>query len=239
MKSNVIILTSGLTGSSVLTALISRAGYWTGENTHKKPKYDTFENEELISLNLKIFEQGDYHGDYLNQFSPEAISRISTLSQHVDLAPYRLFLEKCNQHSPWVWKDPRLWLTIRFWKDLLDLKQCKFIVLSRGARQMWFSTLLRRQIVSYRDSKNFEQGVKQSAIEFLESNKLPYLRVQYEDLILQPAETIQQLNRYLETSLTVDDLKGVYHKPLYKSPNSSLPEALKALLIYAKNYSSR
>ena len=32
LNPNVIILTSGISGSSVLTGLISRAGYWTGDN---------------------------------------------------------------------------------------------------------------------------------------------------------------------------------------------------------------
>jgi hypothetical protein len=50
---NVIVLTSGLSGSSVLTSLVAKAGYWTGE-THKKHDYDTYENTELLDLNLKI-----------------------------------------------------------------------------------------------------------------------------------------------------------------------------------------
>ena len=54
-RRNVIILTSGLTGSSVLTGLISRVGYWNGDQTHKK-EYDTCENSELISLNLSLFQ---------------------------------------------------------------------------------------------------------------------------------------------------------------------------------------
>ena len=122
MKPNVIILTSGLTGSSVLTGLISQAGYWTGDSTHKKKDYDTFENEELIDLNLRIFQEADYKGNYLTQFSPETLARINSLSKTMDGSLYRAFVEKCSQHRPWVWKDPRLWMTIHFWKDILDLK---------------------------------------------------------------------------------------------------------------------
>src|SRR5690242_9748399 len=60
-NSNVIILTSGLTGSSVLTGLIARAGYWTGSQTFKK-EYDTFENVELIRLNRDLFAAAGYSG---------------------------------------------------------------------------------------------------------------------------------------------------------------------------------
>src|ERR1700686_3366711 len=75
MKHNVIILTSGLTGSSVLTGLIARAGYWPGDRTHKKKEFDTYENEELIDLNRRIFEQANYHGNYLMDFSPGVLAR--------------------------------------------------------------------------------------------------------------------------------------------------------------------
>jgi hypothetical protein len=47
MRKNVIILTSGLSGSSVLAGLIANAGYWVGDETFKKDDYDTFENREL------------------------------------------------------------------------------------------------------------------------------------------------------------------------------------------------
>lgn len=239
MKRNVIILTSGLTGSSVLTGLISQAGYWTGETTHKKKDYDTYENSELIELNQRIFKDSGYSENYLTQFSPEGIAKISALSKHPADDAYRVFLEKCARQGPWIWKDPRLWMTIRFWQKLLDLESCQFIVLTRGFRQLWVSTTLRRQIVTYRDSEAYERHVQNSALEFLRTNRLQYLALKYEDLIVHPAETIAALNGYLDTSLTVEDLRRIYHKPLYKLPGSSPLEFIKALLIYAKNYSER
>src|SRR5690242_8271422 len=127
MRKNVIILTSGLTGSSVLTALISRGGYWTGDLTHNKKEYDTFENRELIDLDLNLFSEARYHGNYTMEFSSEMIRRIASLHGVIEDTPYRRFLDKCNQHRPWIWKDPRLWLTIRFWAHLLNLEECKFL----------------------------------------------------------------------------------------------------------------
>src|SRR5229473_2043132 len=38
--------------------------------------------------------------------------------------------QNAMEHRPWVWKDPRLWLTIYFWKSLLSLDQCRFILLT-------------------------------------------------------------------------------------------------------------
>lgn len=237
-RRNVIILTSGITGSSVLAGFLAQSDYWAGNATHKK-EYDTYENQELIDLNLRIFQQSDYTGNYLTEFSPSAIARIASLSGRIDNSRYRQFLTTCNEHRPWVWKDPRLWLTIHFWKHLLNLDECQFIVLTRDFMHAWVSVTLRRNIISYHSFKRYEQAIKDSIIGFLDSNKLPYLHVTYEELITRPEETISQMNTYLEANLKVEDLKAVYHKPLYKTPRSSAVNYAKAALIYIKNYSGR
>lgn len=239
MKKNVVILTSGLSGSSVVTGLLARAGYWIGDSTFKKSDYDTFENRELIELNLRLFQEAGYKGNYLLEFSPEAMQDIGALAGKIDESAFREFIAKCDRNQPWIWKDPRLWLTIRFWKHLMDLEACSFIVLTRGLMQSWISSTLRRQITSYRYARKYETSIQQSALHFLSENRIPHLDVTYEGLILHPAETIDRLNRYLDTDLGVEDLKAVYHKPLYKNPRSSLAKHMKAMLIYAKNYSQR
>jgi hypothetical protein len=239
VTSNAIILTSGLSGSSVLTGLLSRAGFWTGESTHKKAQYDTFENEELITLNLKIFKEAAYNGNYMMEFSEKALNRIGGLYEKIDSQPYWELVNKCEQHRPWIWKDPRLWLTIRFWKNLLPLEHCRFILLTRDLMQTWVSQTLRRQITTYRYSRNYEQRIQQSVMSFFRENALPHLMVSYEDLIVHPARTIDRLNRFLDIQLGVDDLRKVYRKPLHKSPRRSWVKHLQAVAIYVKNYSER
>jgi hypothetical protein len=239
VKRNVIVLTSGLSGSSVLTGLIARAGYWTGDSTHKKRDYETFENRELIELNLRLFQEAAYTGNYQVEFCSQAMDDIASLSGRITDDAYARFVEKCNQHQPWVWKDPRLWMTIRFWRDFLDLGDCRFILLTRGVMQTWISSTLRRQIVSYNYLRTLENRIQQSVLKFIEQNAASYLHLSYEGLILRPADTLKELNRLLETELTVEDLKRVYYKPLYKSPRPSWANHLKAVAIYAKNYSER
>jgi len=238
MKQNVIILTSGLSGSSVLTSLIARASYWAGDNTQKK-EYDTYENAELVRLNLQLFEAAGFSPEFQTRgFSPEALDKICSLRASLDLAPFREFLNRCNDHRPWIWKDPRLWLTIRFWNNLLDLKDCRFVLLTRNQTQCWISTTLRRQIVTYKSFLIYEKLIQESILEFFDESRAPHLYMRYEDLLLHPVETIGQLNEFLGTALTVGDLTAVYHKPLYKIPRSRL-DLLKAISIYLKNYSER
>ena len=237
--SNVIILTSGLTGSSVLTGLIARGGHWTGTSTHKKPTYDTFENGGLIELNRKLVSSTGGSENYVMEIAPEMINRIEDLYTKIDLTPYRQFVEDCNLHRPWIWKDPRLWMTIRFWKRLLPVNDCKFIILTRDYLQCWISEILRGQIKSFRYSKAYEQRIAESAVAFCKEAGLPYLHVRYEELIVTPEKTLEGLNRFLGTTLTVDDLRGIYRKGLYKMPRRSALDHVKAICIYAKNYGHR
>ena len=238
MRKNVIILTAGLSGSSVLASLISTAGYWVGDNTFRKADYDTYENEDLIQLNLRLFQEAGYKGDYTTSFSQEVLERIASGYEQFTHSPYLAFLAKCNDHRPWLWKDPRLWLTIRFWKHLLNLEDCNFVLLTRDPLQSWISANIRRQIQSYRYVKYYNDRVNESIKNFLSDNSLPHLHLQYEELVLGPDAAIAKLNGYLSTHLGVEDLQAVYNKPLYKNPRSFW-DLLKAGSIYVKNYSRR
>jgi hypothetical protein len=235
---NAIVLTSGLSGSSVLAGLISQAGYWTGDKTFKK-EYDTYENAELISLNRQLFQQAGYTGDFTMEFSQEAIDLVSLLKGRIDETPYREFLKKCDAHRPWVWKDPRLWVTIRFWAHLLPMENCRFILLTRNPRHTWVSATLRRQIRSFASAKRYELSIEESLVAFLRAEGLSCLRLTYEKVIGTPEEAIAELNSLLGTHLTVEDLKRFYRGPLYKAPRSSPVDGIKAMLIYLKNYSKR
>jgi O-antigen/teichoic acid export membrane protein len=238
MARNVIVLTSGLTGSSVLTGLVARAGYWTG-TTHRKEDYDTYENQGLIELNRQLFEAAGYTGNYMTEFSPVLLDKIESLHGVVDGERYRLFVAQCKEHGPWVWKDPRLWITIRFWKRYLDFENCRFLLLTRGYMQCWVSGTLRRQIRSYKDSRQYEESVQNAIREFLVDSGADFMQLSYEDLVVAPELTIARLNGFLGTTLSVAGLRSVYHKPLYRTPRGSIRDYVKAVLIYLRNYSHR
>ena len=245
MRKNVAILTTGLSGSSVLTALISKAGYWLGDSTFKRYDYETFENNELVDLNRMICQEAGYWGNHHREFSVEAIQKVAglygTLTGYPDnplLSRCAEFVEKCKDHQPWIWKDPRLWLTLYFWQFLVDWRECQFILLTRDYKQGWTGELLRRAVWSYRAFKEYQESVKGVMLDFLAANQLSFFHLKYEDLIMRPAESICSLNSYLNINLTVNDLRKVYAKPLYKAPRSSWDFSI-AVLIYLKNYSER
>ena len=237
---NLIVLTSGLSGSSVLTGTIVSAGYWAGDLTYKKPDYDTFENEELIRLNRRLFEKISFRYAYHTHFSRNALMAIEALSGKIDLYPFRDFVSRCDEHSPWVWKDPRLWMTIRFWKNAVNLERCKFVLLRRGFFQAWLSATSRRLIQSYTHLKTYESKVWESVLSFVEENGFQYTTLSYEDLIEYPDKSMAALNRLVGKEVfSPENLKSIYRKPIYRRPGTPFPGVAKALMIYAKNYRER
>ena len=237
LKKNVIVLTLGLSGSSVLTGLIARAGYWTGNDTAKK-EYDTYENRELVRLNSELLAAADYRKDYTSEFSWDAIKQVSSLKGNIDPAAYERFLTQCEAHRPWIWKDPRLYLTIRFWANFLDFEQIQFILLTRDQRQAWISQQLRRQVSTYAYFQRYDDGLRESLVSFLDENRISYLNMRYDDLIVRPEDALASLNGHIGASLTVDDLQAIYTGRLYRRPRSYRDFA-KAVAIYVKNYSER
>ncbi len=237
-KKNIIILTSGLVGSSVLTAMMSRAGYWVGDQTMKKHDYNTWENNELIELNKKILSDTGFDANWTMEYQPDYIDRVMSKAGHLDPAPYRAFVDKCNQHSPWIWKDPRLWLTIRYWMNFLDKENVFFLIIKRESLQSWISIILRRQIQTFAYLKKYFEGTNGAIMDSVHSLQLPHLEIPYEDLLTAPETVIQRINDQLGTTLTVDDLRAVFRGRLYKKQHG-LFNFLKASAIYLKNYSIR
>ncbi len=236
---NVIILTHGWTGSSVFAALLSKAGYWCGDNTFKKVDYDTYENLRLVELNNQLLKELDYTGNREHEIlSSEVLDELARKASTIDLTPYREFLNECQQHKPWIWKDPRLALTIRIWAKLLPLDEVAFIVLTRDDEQAWITSNLRRHIQSYAFTRNYNGAITNSIKKFLNENHQEFIEFKFEDLQLTPEKTVEELNQLLDLRLTLDDLKSVYKFPLYKKTRG-LKDKLTAWLIYLKNYRSR
>ena len=237
-KRNVIVLTSGLAGSSVLTALVARAGYWTGDSTFKKSDYDTWENHELVQLNKKILEDVGFSEDWTKRFDKNFVPAVSSNFDALDDEPYIDFVKKCSEHSPWIWKDPRLWLTIRYWARLVDLSNTVFLLIRREPLQAWISTLIRRQIQTYSYGRNLRDGIYGTIVDFVQQNDLTYLEITYEDLMRRPETAVAEINKYLKTDLSSDDFLSVFRGKPYRRQHGVI-DLLKALAILLRNFSQR
>jgi hypothetical protein len=236
---NVIILTGGLTGSSALAGLLTKAGYWCGEDTFKKSDYNTYENAELIELNRRLMKRvGVAEKEYTMAFQPDAIRRIEALRGVESDADFRAMIARCEEHAPWVWKDPRLWLTVRFWAPLLDWGRIRVLLLRREPVQAWISTTQRRQIQTYRYQKEYNDAIQASLREFLAANGIRHLSVLFEDLIVTPEQEVARLSDFLGHAVTMEHFRSSYEGDFYRKPKQ-LRDGVEAALIYLKNYGER
>jgi hypothetical protein len=235
---NVIILTGGLTGSSALAGLLAAAGFWSGDETFRKPDYNTYENSDLIRLNRRLMHRAGVGEEYAIRFLPDAIVRIASLAGVEDPGEYRSHIARCEAHAPWLWKDPRLWLTIRFWSGLLDWRRVRVQLLRRDHMQAWVSCMQRRQVQTYEYARRYNESIQSSLREFLDSHAIRYLPVLFEDLILTPEHEIARLAGFLEADIMLQHLESTYDGTLYRRPKS-IADTVEAGLIYLKNYRER
>jgi hypothetical protein len=241
-RDNVLVLTSGLSGSSVVTALLSAAGYFTGDSTYKKKDYDTFENSLLVALNEQLLAYVGYGAEYSERVLSDKLEKIKALAtgqdQAFDRQPFSEFVHSLKGHQPWLWKDPRLWATVPFWLEMLSDQPLKIVFVDRNMQQRWISEILRRNIQSYAYLQDYNQRIKAIVSDFANNNNIPLLSIEFDELIQNPEHTIAEVNSFLGTSLQLADLKRIYRLPLYKRPRG-LRDLLLAMLIYLKNYSTR
>ncbi len=235
MKKNIIILTSGLAGSSVVANLISKAGFWTGSSTCKKSDYDTHENSRLVYLNNQLLKLIGYDIEYSLVVKPKKQSEAERLFATVDLAPFKQFVFECEKVKPWLWKDPRLWITMPFWIKLLDKENVHIVVVDRSIQQRWISELLRRNIQSFRYCKQYNDTINNLIKQLIAKYQLPYCELLFDDLIEQPEATLDKINSFLGCKLTLSDLQAAYNKPLYTKTRGA-KDLCWALLVYMKNY---
>jgi hypothetical protein len=237
-RDSVIILTGGLTGSSALAGLLSAAGYWSGEDTFRKRDYDTYENAELIRLNRQLMQRVSVGEEYTKRYTGAAIEQIAALAGHEPDAEYRALVNECETHAPWLWKDPRLWLTIRFWAPLLPWSRIRVLLLSRDALQSWISCTQRRQIQTLAYSRRYNAAIQTSLLAFLDERRIRYLPVRFEDLIVRPERELARLAGFLDADISMQHLTSTYDGVLRRKPKTAR-DAIEAGLIYLKNYTER
>jgi len=235
---NTIILTSGLSGSSVITNLLSRAGFWSGYSTCKKSDYNTHENYRLVELNIQLLKYVDYDRRYSQIVKPEKLLQVAELINKVDLIPFKQFIAECNLETPWIWKDPRLWVTMPFWIQLLDTSDFQLMYIDRSISQRWMSELLRKNIQSFNYCRDYNFQIETIIKQLRDNHELPCCEILFDDLVERPEQTLVTINDFLGCSLDMNDLLAVYNKPLYKKPHGKKSLML-AVLIYLKNYRTR
>ncbi|GAW95542.1 MULTISPECIES: sulfotransferase family protein [Colwellia] len=237
--SNIVVLTTGLSGSSVVTGFIAQKDYWLGDKTIFKSNasghYETYENEKLVELNNELLATLGVELNESSWYDINLFERIRKSNNEVDTKKFVEFINYCQQHGRWIWKDPRLWITMGFWGELLQCCDIKYIVVSRQPISLWVSLINKRQIVSYSKLKVSERDSHDRIIRYLSDCDFPSITMNYDKLVEQPKTEIHRLNNFLNSNYTLKMFRDLY-KGKIGGKTFSKKNFIKAILIYIKNY---
>jgi len=237
--SNIVVLTTGLSGSSVVTGFLAQKEYWLGDKTIFKSNasghYETYENERLVELNDQLLATLGIELNESSWYDADLFERIQKSSKEVDTKEFIEFINYCQQHGKWIWKDPRLWITIGFWRELLQNHDIKYIVISRQPISLWVSLMNKRQIVSYSTLKISERSSHNRIIRYLSDCDFPSVTINYDKLVEHPQTEINKLNYFLNANFTLKMFSDLY-KGKVGGKTFSKKSFIKAVLIYIKNY---
>nr|WP_321399864.1 sulfotransferase [uncultured Desulfobacter sp.] len=211
---NVIILGAGRTGSSFLSGLISHSRYYIEKAGISQRDFypgGDYENPELKELNKKIlWDSGYKHLKAMTAIpvNVEAIKKLRDSSESKKI--YTDFLAKCDENSPWLWKDPRLCFTIYFWDPLLNLDNIKFIKITRDPYLVFRSHTKKVILGSFKDIVQTYHQENVSVDNYLTDRKLPFLNLDYSEL--SDVKIIEKLNGFLGTDITSEDYHHIRKK---------------------------
>lgn len=213
---NIVVLTTGSSGSSVLAGLIARQGFWLGRKTARL-EFDTYENAQLVDLNIALLRKAGYRRRDANDLPPPDVNCLEALHDTEDVSPYRAFVDECEAQRPWLWKDPRLAYTIHFWRHIVDLHDAKYILITREFRQAYAGLIHSRKV--YMSPKQYMQintnYLEAIGLYIVKMGSIDMLKMTFEQLIVTPEATLERVNEFLGTTLSVEDLEAVYKGPLY------------------------
>lgn len=209
---NVIILGAGHSGTSVIAGLLTKLGYWPGEDTVKLPDYDTYENSLLVSLNKQLLSIAGVDSRYMRNTPLIPYGTMKSIAESKDRSKYDQFLAMCNCHRPWVWKDPRLCVTLDFWSHFLELRQCKVVVVTRDLAQSWTGTILRAgMMISYPSFVDFCQRMYFNLRRFIARHEpLRLHHLHFEDVLLSTQIELQRLSSFLGNNVSFEAFEGIY-----------------------------
>jgi hypothetical protein len=219
MPKNIVIVGPPRSGTSLTSGIFAGQGYFAGEQLRSGDDYNPFgyfEDEALVEANVRIFRDVDFHFHNTWMFAPIADSQIASISQLPVEDCDRLLVAACGEHSPWMWKDPRLCMTLSYWANVIDWTNAGVVLTQRNAEDVYWS--FRRK--GWCSAGNVQRDKTIERIEKHASNaqatidrlKIPHISIEYNEYHQQPEAVANRINEFAGLELTTDDLN--FHSEL-------------------------
>jgi len=222
MPKNVLVVGMPRSGTSMTASIFASNGYFVAEDRKKElragDEYNPtgyWEADELIQCNSEIFSAAGFNYDntwLYDEISDNQAATILTLEQS---SKHEKLVEKFNQHSPWIWKDPRLCYTLGYWWPLLNIETTRVLFLKRDPKEIYSSFIrLKWRTASNKDKEDVLFRIKkhlEATETALKKYKIPYIVVNYSEYRKHPEKIAHEISQFFELTITKEDL-GYQHK---------------------------
>ena len=236
---NVLVVGMPRSGTSLTASIFTNKGYFVAENKDEElrdsDEYNPsgyWEAEPLIRSNAEILNAAGFKHDNTWLFDAITAEQADAIANLTPTDKHKALVEKFNNNSPWIWKDPRLCYTLSYWWPLLDPQTTRVLFLKRDPNEIYQSFI---RLEWRKTGAEAKQDVMQritdhlaAAERALKQQNIPYIEINYSDYKNQPEKTVKGLNTMFGLDLSVDDL-GYKHKYNNQSLQGKLFRWLKSL----------
>lgn len=214
---NIIVIGAPRSGTSLTTAIFARKGYYVGpieedgvRTGDEHNPFGYFEADDVIAQNVGLFRKVGYpeHNTWLERpISDEEISAIARLPPS---AEDRQFLASYASREPWVWKDPRLTLTLGYWWKLMDPETTGVVFAARDEGDIFNSFL--RMGWYQNDGPSRSEALRRirqhlkAAREAIAGLQIPHITIDYWEYLEKPEDVAQRLGKFCRLRLSAEDL---------------------------------
>ena len=219
MPKNIIIVGPPRSGTSLTSGIFARQGYFAGEQLRSGDDYNPFgyfEDEALVEANVKLFSEVDFNFHNTWMFAPIADSQIEAISKLPTKECDQQLVGACDGHVPWMWKDPRLCVTLSYWTKLIDWSTTGVVLTQRNPEDVYWS--FRRKGWCPSGNARRDQTIERiekhaaTALATVQQYNVPHISIQYDEYHECPAEVAQRINEFADLELTPADLN--FHSEL-------------------------
>lgn len=214
---NILVVGVPRSGTSLTSAVFSRKGYhvgWiekdSGRIGDEGNPFGYFEADDVIARNVEILQRAGYSEDntWLRaMITEEEIGQIDALEPS---QAHREFIRQYGTHAPWIWKDPRLTLTLPYWWKILDARTTGVIVVWRDPEESYQSFV---RCGWYQPSEQAREEVLHridvhlnAARRAIEKYSIPHITIHYDEYLKQPEIVVRRIGEFCGLRLEVRDL---------------------------------
>ena len=210
---NAIIVGLPRSGTSLAAAIFARKNYRTPRDllpSNDANPFGYWEAESLNDHNAAILGAAGFpfHNTWMfDRIRPEQARKVYELSP---LPEHKRYLQAFEQQRPWVWKDPRFCYTLAYWWPMMNAKTTGVLLVRRNKaaifrsfdRLDWSRPLARGKEDFYARADDHVAA----AMDAIRTFEIPYLEVDYDELLAAPGRVACRLSDFFGISVTAADL---------------------------------